>query len=323
MDVLFSGEGEYKQPDPEGMREWVRTRKSRALASKLMDEHEAIARFVSDGDYVSYDLISLSRGPNSLIREIVRQKKGGLWLGAKFTWFETTILVAAGCCTKIDVGFVGAGRSLMKAIESGKVKTIEWTNHQITLRHLAGAMGIPFIPTTGGLGTDTIKYSGAKVVKCPFTGQPLSLLPALNPDVALVHVNQCDIYGNARVFGSATSPLETAMSAKKLIISTEEIISTDDIRRNPGMTLIPYYWVDAVVYAPFGAYPGTVPGLYRMDPAHTNECMTASNEDRMGEYLEKYCYSVKSHVEFLEKRVGLEKLLKLKSEETIKEGYYS
>lgn len=323
MEVLFSGKGEFIPPDPEGMREWIRTNKNRALVSKLMDEHEAVARFVNDGDYLSYDLFSLSRGPNSLIREIVRQRKKKLWLGAKFTWFETTILVAAGCCTKIDVGFIGAGRSLMKAIESGKVQTTEWTNHQITLRHLAGAMGIPFIPTTGGLGTDTLEYSGAKVVKDPFTGRKISLLPAINPDVAMVHVNQCDVYGNARVFGPSPAPLETAMSAKKLIISTEEIIDIDDIRRNPGMTLIPYYFVDAVVYAPYGAYPGTVPGLYRMDSEHMNECLTASNEDRMDEYLEKYFYSVKSHEEFLEKRVGPQKLVKLRADETIKEGYYS
>jgi len=162
-------------------------------------------------------------------------------------------------------------------------------------------------------------------VKDPFTGEEVVLVPALNPDVGLVHVNQCDIYGNARVFGTSVSPVETASSAKKVIISTEEIIDSEDIRRDPSKTTIPYYMVDAVVEAPFGAYPGEVPGLYASDTEHVIEAFVASGQQdaaAMNNYLEKYVYGVASHQEFLEQRVGVARLLELKRRATIKEGYY-
>jgi hypothetical protein len=184
-------------------------------------------------------------------------------------------------------------------------------------------MGVPFLPTRNLLATDTLTYSGAKVVQDPFTGKPIALVPAVNPDVGLVHVHQCDIYGNARCFGPGVSPLETAMASKRTIISTEEIITTDDIRKEPSKTTIPYYMVDAVVYAPFGCLPGGTQGIYEMDVAHFLEFMDASrDESKMVAYLDKYVYSVASHEGFLEKRVGTARLLELKRQATIQEGYH-
>jgi glutaconate CoA-transferase subunit A len=147
-------------------------------------------------------------------------------------------------------------------------------------------------------------------------------VPALYPDVAIIHVHQCDIYGNARVMGAGVAPAEIAMSSKKLILSTEEIIDTEDIRRQPQRTTIPYYFVDAVVEAPFGCYPGSTPGLYGGDIEHWLEFMAAEMQGKTDEYLEKWVHSVASHEEMLEKRVGQEKLDSLKAAETVKEGYY-
>ncbi|MBI2305450.1 MAG: CoA transferase subunit A [Chloroflexi bacterium] len=325
MEVLAQGTGEFKPPDPEGHRAYIQQHKSRALVSKVMTEQEAIGRFVSDGDYLSYDCNMLLRGPASLVRELIRQRKKDLWVGGKFTYVIVSLLAAAGCVSRVDVGFIGLGQALSRALDEGRIKMTEWSNTSITMRHLAGAMGIPFIPARFLGGADTFHYSGAKTVTDPFTGKPVTLLPAINPDVSLIHVHQCDVYGNARIFGTSVAPVETALSAKKLIISTEEIIDTEEIRRNPGRTTIPYYAVDAVVEAPFGAYPGNVPGLYRNDPDHVTEVMGAvrsSDPERLEEYMDKYIYSVSSHQEFLEKRVGLERLLWLKREEKIKEGYY-
>jgi len=322
LHILASGKGEFRAPDPDGFREYVHANKPKGLVNKVMTEHEAVERFVSDGDYISYDLTMLQRGPSSLIREIVRQRKKDLWVGAKFTWIAALMFVAGGCASRIDVGYIGFSRALMKAIEEGKVTTTEWSNQAMTMRHLAGAIGVPFLPVRFLGGTGSFDYSGAKIVNDPYTGQAICLLPAINPDVALVHVHQCDVYGNARVFGASTAPQETAMSAKKLIISTEEIIDSDVLRKDPGRTTIPYFLVDAVVEAPFGAYPGCVQGVYADDPQHIMELIAASQRDNMDEYLEKYVYSVESHEEFLEKRVGLQRLLELKRQETIKEGYY-
>jgi glutaconate CoA-transferase subunit A len=321
MQVLESGTGQVLLRDVDDIREFRRD-KSRARVSKVIDEKEAVARLVHDGDYVSYDLSSMVRGPMSLEREIVRQRKKNLWLAAKFTLLETTILIGGGCVSKIDVGFAGLGRSLFAAIEQGEVETIDWSNGTLALRHLAGAMGVPFLPTRALLGTDTFKHSGAKVVEDPFTGKKVCLVPAVNPDIAIIHVNQCDIYGNARVFGPSITPLETAMASKRVIISTEEIIETEEIKRSPNLTTIPYFLVDAVVLAPFGAHPGTVPGLYTFDAAHLDEFFAAAR-DKAGlqEYLDKYVYATQSHTEYLE-LIGIERLLKLRENERIRDGYY-
>jgi len=321
MEVLASGKGEFRMPDPDGFREYVRQHKPKGLVNKVMSEQEAVRTFVRDGDYISYDCTMFQRGPGSLLREVVRQQVRDLWVGAKFTWMAATMLVAGGCVGRIDIGYQGLGRSLYRAVEEGRVKTTEWSNCAMTTRHLAGAMGVPFLPVKFLGGTGTFEYSGAKLVRDPYTGQEICIVPAINPDVALVHVHQCDIYGNSRIFGASTAPQETAMSAKKLIISTEEIVEPDEITRDPGRTTIPYFCVDAVVPAPFGAYPGTVPGCYASDSDHILELYMAAETETMPQYLEKYVYGVESHRDFLDNRVGPARLQELREKETIKEGY--
>lgn len=321
MEVLASGKGAFRPPDPEGFREYVRTHKPRGLVDKVMSEQEAVGKYVEDGDYISYDCTMFQRGPSALFREIIRQQIKDLWVGAKFTWMAATMLVAGGCVSRIDVGYQGLGRTLYRAIEEGRVKTTEWTNFAMTTRHLAGAMGVPFLPVKFMGGTGTFEYSGAKLIRDPYTGETLCIVPAVNPDVAIVHVHQCDIYGNARIFGASTAPRETAMSSKKLIISTEEIVDAEEMKRDPGRTTIPFYCVDAVVLSPFGAYPGTVPGMYASDSDHILELYLAAEGETMDAYLEKYVYSVSNNQDFLDHCIGGDRLTQLRERETIKEGY--
>jgi glutaconate CoA-transferase subunit A len=322
MDVLEAGIGEFTVEDPDAIRAFMRTEKRRQMVDKVMTEAEAIGRYVADGDYVSFDFSSFTRGPASLVREIIRQRKRNLWFAAKFTLMESTLLAAGDCLRGIDVGFLGLGALIGRAVEEGRIRVTEWTNGTLTLRHLAGAMGVPFLPTRSLLATDTLKYSGARVVRDPFTDKPIALVPAVNPDVGLVHAHQCDVYGNARCFGPGVSPLETAMASKRTIVSTEQIITTGDVRTDPAKTTIPYYLVDAVVYAPFGCLPGGTQGLYEMDTDHFLEYMSAAGDERrMAAYLDTYVHSVASHEEFLERRVGVTRLLELKRQATITEGY--
>jgi acyl CoA:acetate/3-ketoacid CoA transferase alpha subunit len=321
MQLLSEGVGEYRFTDPDAIRRWMRDHKRREFVDKTLSAADAVARYVADGDYVSFDFSSFTRGPLGLIREVIRQRKKDLWYCAKFTLMESTLLVAAGACSRIDAGFMGLGETLNRAVEEGRVKVSEWTNGTLTLRHLAGAMGVPFLPTRALLGTDTLRYSGAKVMEDPFGGKPVALVPAIHPDVGLVHVHQADIYGNARCFGPGVSPVETAMASRKVIISADEMVDHDDIRKNPGKTTIPYYLVDAVVYAPFGAYPGGVQGLYEIDFEHFAEYTTLERQGNLKEYLDKYIYSIGSELEMLEKRVGLGRLNDLRRRATIREGY--
>lgn len=321
IEVLDEGIGEFRVPDPDGYREWVRDHKSRALTSKLMTEQEAVSRFVEDGDYICYDCTYLQRGPSSLVREVIRQKKKDLWVAGKFTWVMVHLLIAGGCASKVDCGFFLYGKSIDRFVQEGRVQIFEYSNVVMTLRLQAGAMGLPFLPVRSFGGTDGFHHSGAKLIRDPYTGQPLNIVPALNPDVALVHVQQADIYGNARVLGTGIAHQETAMASKKVIISAEEIVDTEEIRRDPGRTSIPYYSVDAVVHAPFGAYPGECAGYYASDPAGVIEVVGATMADNIDPYLEKYVYSVANHQEMLEKHVGVAKLLDMQRRVATREGY--
>ncbi|MGQ9572083.1 MAG: CoA transferase subunit A [Dehalococcoidia bacterium] len=323
MEVLASGVGEFRMPDPDGFREHVRSHKERRLVNKVMSEQEAISRFVEDGDYLAYDQNVAVRGPTSLFREIIRQRKKNLWVAAKFSWTDVSLLVAGGCVSKVDVGWMATGRVINEAVRKGEVKLIEWSNGALAYRLLAGALGVPFLPMRYLVGSDTFDQSGAKVIEDPYTGQRICLVPALYPDVGIIHVHQCDVYGNARVMGAGVAPMEIAMASKKVIISTEEIIDHEAIRRQPQRTTIPYYFVDAVVLAPFGCYPGSTPGLYGGDIEHwLLEFAAAEMQGKTADYLEKWVYSVASHEEMLEKRVGAKKLLQLRQAETVREGYY-
>jgi len=321
LKVLEEGTAEYLPVDPDGYREWVREHKDRSLTPKLMTEQEAVARFVQDGDYLVYDCNYLQRGPASLIREIIRQGKKDLWLCGKFTWVDVALLGEAGCASKVDCGFFLFGQTIDRLANEGKVTIHEYSNAVLTQRLQAGAMGIPFLPVRSFGGTDGFRHSGAKLIEDPFTGQPITLLPALNPDVAIIHVQQADQYGNARIFGTGIAHVESAMASRKVVISAEEIIDTEEIRRDPGRTTIPYYVVDAVVEAPFGAYPGECAGYYASDPAHVIEVVGATIAGRTEAYLEKWVYSASSQEELLEKLVGAPKLLELRKRATIKEGY--
>lgn len=323
MDVIESGKGEVRLTHPDEIRGWMREKKSKALKDKVMDEREAIKKFVNDGDYLCYDLCALIRGPAALEREVIRQKKRGLWLAAQFTILDTELLIGGGCVKKIDVGFAGVGRALYKAVEEGRVETVEWSNDTLAARFLAGAMGVPFMPTRALMGTDTFRFSGAKVIEDPFMKTKVCLVPALHPDVALIHVHQSDRYGNARIFGPKVAPYEKAAASKRVILCAEEIIDLEDVRRNPDETTIPYYMVDAVVNLPFGGHPGTCPGRYFIDIDHVTEFMSAQQSpDALEKYYEKYVFSVDSHAEYLDKRVGVSKLMRIQREERIKEGYY-
>jgi acyl CoA:acetate/3-ketoacid CoA transferase alpha subunit len=321
LDVLAEGRGEYLKVDPDGFRDWVREHKDRALVPKLMSEKEAVEKFVQDGDYLLYECNYLQRGPSSLIREVIRQKKKDLWVGAKFTWVTAALLVGAGCVSKLDVGFFLFGPTVEQAIREGRVKAYEYSNVVMTNRIMAGAMGLPFLPTRSLGGTDNFAHSGAKLIEDPYTGEPIVVVPALNPDVALIHVHQADVFGNARIFGTGISHQEAAMASKKVIISTEEIIETDEIRRDPARTTIPYYVVDAVVHAPFGAYPGEMQGRYASDVPHVIEVIASTLRGLIPQYLDKWVYGVSSHQEMLDKLVGSHKLKEIIGRATIKEGY--
>lgn len=321
LGVIDEGRAPYHPVDPDGFRAHVRDHKVRSLTPRLMTEREAVSRFVSDGDYLVYECNYIMRGPNSLVREVLRQRKRDLWLAGKFSYPDVGLFVGAGCVSRVDCGFFLPSRTIQRAVNEGRVEVFEYSNVIMTQRLLAGSMGIPFLPVRSFGGTSGFRESGCKLIEDPYTGLPIPIVPALNPDVALIHVNQADIYGNARVFGTGISHTEAALGSRKVIISTEEIIDTEEVRRNPGLTTIPYYAVDAVVHAPFGAYPGTCPGWYTSDREGVVEAIRATAGDAVEEYADKWVHAFEDDRAMLEKLVGVKKLLALRQGETITEGY--
>ena len=305
MEVIESGIGElFQPPDMDAFREWNRKHKSKALVDKLMTEQEAISRFVHDGDYIGTELYGTVRAPMSLMRELIRQGQTDLRVAGQGV-LELDILLATGRVRALDITYIGlevygTSRSLRREVEGGRIKTTEWSNGGITWRFKATAMGVPFIPVRVMLGTDTLKYSSAKVVKCPFTGQKIALLPALILDVGLIHVHRADKHGNAQIDGISGFAHELSRASKRLIISAEEIVPIEEIRKHPDRTAIPYYLVDAVVHAPLGSHPGEMVYYYERDEGRIKEWVEAAKtEEGAQAYLEKYVYGVKNHEEYL------------------------
>ena len=316
MDILQSGTGDLIQPfDLDEFREWNRTQKSRKLIDKRMTEQEAVSKFVYDGCYIGTELYGTVRAPMSLAREVVRQNKKDLRVCGQGV-LELDLWLASGLVKKLDITYIGlevygTSSALRRAVESGQVeKCVEWSNGAITWRVKATAMGVPFLPTRSMLGTDTLAYSAAKVIEDPFTGIKVALLPALILDVALIHVHRADMYGNCQIEGISGFAAEMARACKRLIVSAEEIIHTEEIRKNPDRTIIPYYLVDAVVHAPYGSYPGEMAYDYGRDEPGIKEWVDMSKTAEGAKaYLDRYVYGVKNHDEYL-KLIGEKKLQK-------------
>lgn len=320
MNVLEAGIGELIQPYAlDEFREWNRTKKSRKLVDKLMSEQEAIAQFVYDGCYIGTELYGTVRCPMSLCREVIRQGRKDLRVcGQGVT--ELDMWLGAGIVKKLDITYIGlevygTSSALRREVESGRVVSVtEWSNASISWRMKAAAMGVPFLPVRSQLGTDTLRYSAARVVEDPFTGIKVCLLPALILDVALIHVHRADRYGNCQIEGITGFALEMSRACKRLIISTEEIVPTDEIRKYPDRTAIPYFLVDAVVHAPFGSHPGEMAYLYgRDEPALREWVESFKTEEGTRAYLDKYVHQLKNHQEYLD-LIGQERLTQLVAE---------
>ena len=199
-------------------------------------------------------------------------------------------------------GPLGISKTLSDVLNREEIELEEWSHMGILNRFLAGSMGIPFIPTYTMIGSDLVKKLPVKYINCPFTGDKLCLVPAINPDVAIIHVQRADEYGNAEILGMPIQDKEIALSAKKVIISAEEIVSNDYIRDKPWRTLIPHFVVDAVVHAPFGAYPTECQGYYEADIDYLSRLATidkTEGEKGIFNFINDSIYNRDSFYEFI------------------------
>ncbi|MBC8384693.1 MAG: CoA transferase subunit A [Candidatus Cloacimonetes bacterium] len=317
IPILYEGEGNIIQPaDFNAFRELNR-KKNKKLESKLMTEEEAIERFVKDGDYIGFELYGTVRAPISLTRALIRSGKKDFRLAGQGV-HEVDLLLGANLIRETDFTYIGlevfgVSGNVRRRVESGDISNVvEWSNASLTWRFKAAAMGIPFIATKCMLGSDTLRRSAAKVIECPFSGEKLALLPALILDVGFIHVNRADKYGNCQIDGIGGFAFEMSRASKKLIISAEEIIDTEEIRSAPDRTIIPYYLVDSVVHAPYASWPGEMVSAHEKDVEHYNMYLKKQKtEEGMNEYLKEWVYDIPNHQALLEK-IGKEKLDSLK-----------
>ena len=265
------------------------------MERRLMDLSEAVSRFVSDGDVVAIGGVGRNRCPMELVREVIRQNKRDLHILGREKGMDFDMLIGAGCVKKVSFALVsleefGLAPNFRRRAEAGEIELDEHACGTIINSIRASAMGIPCIPVKGMIGSDVLRHS--KTIKefiCPFTGEKMVLVKALNPDVALIHAHRADEYGNVQLLGSPWEDVYMAKGAKKVIVSVEEIIPHEEIKANPHATTIPYFYVSAVVHAPKGAYPTSCDEYYDSDDGHIKEYAKLSKTpEGFEEYLKKY-----------------------------------
>jgi glutaconate CoA-transferase subunit A len=311
------------EPDPDTARAFFAS-KNRAMVDKRMSEKEAVERFVPDGAYLAIGGFGTNRIPTAVIHEILRARRTHLGFLGHTSTHDFQLLCAGRCIDRVDAAYIvglearGLSPNARRVMQSGEVEVCEWTNYALTVRLRAAAEGVSFGLARCMLGTDTFACSAAKVIECPYTGKRFVALPALWPDVAVIHVHEADIFGNCHIRGISVSDLELARAAKRLVITTERLVSTLAVRLNPTRTVIPYFLVDAVIEVPFGSYPGNMPYEYFSDEVHLSEWLRAEQDPAVFEaFLERHIYGVSSFGEYLDVCGGLERLKELQRLEAL------
>jgi glutaconate CoA-transferase subunit A len=261
---------------------------ARAAGRRMIDKRmmaEAAVRLIRDGDHVAIGGTLYSRTPMALVFALLRQRRRHLTVSRPLTCYEIELFLSTGALDRIVTSWVGTGPVWGLApifrhyVERGEVAFDEWSHLAMGLRYKAGAMGVPFLPTLTMLGSDLARTLDLKTVTCPYTGELLAAVPALNPDVALIHAHRADMFGNVQVDGYRHMDADMAKAARTVIVSAEEIVSPASIAARPDATMLPDFAVDAVVAAPHGAYPHECYGRYGPDLEHFDAYIRSAKED--------------------------------------------
>src|SRR6184192_3661890 len=290
--------------------------------SKVTSMRDAISRFVHDGDTVVIEgfthLICFAAG-----HEIIRQGRRDLTLARLTPDLIYDQMIAAGCARKLvfswagnpGVGSLHAFRRAVERKSAGTLEIEEYSHFGMVARFSAGAARLPFWPLRNYMGTDLPRANPEiKRVTCPYTGEELATVPALNPDVTIVHAQRADADGNTQIWGLLGVQREAAFASERVIVVVEELVDERVIRSDPNRTLIPAVIVDAVVVEPWGAHPSYAQGHYDRD----NEFYVAweaisRDQGALERYLDDCVRGVADRAAYLEKRPELAARLKAKA----------
>ncbi|MBE0411831.1 MAG: CoA transferase subunit A [Anaerolineales bacterium] len=275
--------------------------------SKLTTLSDAISRNLRDGDLV-YAAGFTHLIPFAAGHEIIRQGLKDLILARATPDLIYDQVVAAGCARKVIFSYmgnpgVGSLRLVRSEIEAGNLEWEEYSHFSMISRLQAGAAGLPFMPMNPTAAGDLEAANPAyKAVRDPYSGGEVVVVPALNPDVAIVHVQRADADGNAQIWGIIGEQKEAAFAAERVIITAEEIVDPQVIRSDPNRTLIPGFIVDAVCHVPYCAHPSYTQGYYDRDNEFYLEWdrISKSRQD-LRSYLDEWVYGVGDRAEYWEK----------------------
>jgi glutaconate CoA-transferase subunit A len=330
MESLTNGSGSlFADPNPDSARASFRQH-GRALVDKVTTPAEAVARLLGDGDYLAIGGFGGSRIPTAVIHEILRQGKQNLRFAGHTATHDFQILCAGNLTGRgstlaaVDAAYVvglearGLSPHARRVMESGTVACTEWSNYTLAVRLKAAAMGLPFLPVRSLLGTDTFARSAAREIVCPFTGVKLAAVPALYPDLAIIHVHEADRFGNCRIRGVSVADVELARASRRVIITCERLVPNEVIRQDPTLTVIPFFCVDAVCEVPFGSFPGNMAYEYYSDEAHLRKWLEAESDiAEFQRFLDYYIFGVDSFLGYLERAGGLKRMQELRSQELL------
>jgi acyl CoA:acetate/3-ketoacid CoA transferase alpha subunit len=313
---------------------WARSGR-RGQASTVTGKIKTLAEVVKtvpDGAHVALGGFAIARNPVAVVHELIRQNKRNLTLSQGVAGLDTDLLVGAGAVSRLIIGGgsldrFGPVHCINRARETQSLISEDWSSLSICFRYLAGALGLSFIPIKSLIASEILERleNGAggdqvKRIECPFTGEGYVALKALTPDICFLHLQIADAEGNCRILGPRWDNEEQAKASSRIVIVAEEIVRTDEIRREPERTIISGHRVEAVIHQPYGAYPASVFGCYDYDPAHLKLYVEhARDPRRMGEYIDKYIRGSADHWDWLEKAGSLAQLSALKAERIL--GY--
>jgi glutaconate CoA-transferase subunit A len=275
--------------------------------TKLIPLSEAISQFVHDGDTV-YAAGFTHLIPFAAGHEIIRQRKRDLVLARATPDLIYDQMVAAGCARKVIFSYmgnpgVGSLRIVRSAIEKGELEWEEYSHFGMISRLQAGAAGLPFMPMNQTAATDLERANSLiRRVLDPYSGQEVITVPALNPDVAIIHVQRADKAGNAHLWGILGEQKEAAFAAKSVILTAEEIVDESVIRSDPNRTLIPGFIVSAVCQVPFASHPSYAQGYYDRDnDFYMKWDKISESVEAVKSYLDEWVYGIKDRNEYWQK----------------------
>lgn len=275
--------------------------------TKLLPLSEAISQFVHDGDSV-YAAGFTHLIPFAAGHEIIRQRKRDLTLARATPDLIYDQMVAAGCARKLVFSYmgnpgVGSLRIVRAALEAGRLDWEEYSHFGMISRLQAGAAGLPFMPMNQ-TGAADLEAANPRIrrVADPYSGRDVVVVPALNPDVAIIHVQRADASGNAHLWGIIGEQKEAAFASKRVILTAEEIVDEAVIRSDPNRTLIPGFIVGAVCHIPFACHPSYAQGYYDRDNEfYLKWDKISENADSVSAWLDEWVHGVKDRQEYWQK----------------------